>query len=70
MGGRKSEEGRKAEEGRWKGWFLLLNALCVCVCLFYNGLSNNAGDGKCVFFNMHITELVRQLTGDRKIIGH
>lgn len=48
-GERKSEEGRQAEEGRWTGWFLLLDPLCVR--LFYNGFSNNPGDGKNVCFS-------------------
>lgn len=65
-GGRKSEERRRREDGR-AGFFYWI--LCVCVyfimdCLIILGME------KCVFFNMLITELVRQLTGDRKIIGH
>lgn len=51
-GGRARKEGRRRREGRWKGWFLLLDPLCVR--LFYNGFSDNPGDGKmCVFQHAH-----------------
>lgn len=45
----------------------LVSFIAFCMC---NGFSNNPEDGKCVFFNTQVTELVRQLSADRKIIGH
>lgn len=66
-GGRARKEGRRRREDGRAGFFYWI--LCVCVYFIMDFLII-LGMEKCVFFNMHITELVRQLTGDRKIIGH
>lgn len=45
-------------------WILCISLYFIMDSLIILGME------KCVFFNVNITELVRQCSGDRKIIGH